>query len=415
MSRAHRENQLLSWLSAITSVGDWLTYFAVLKIGYSISGSVALASLSMASRSLAIAVSAIAIPLVLDRWGTKRILTVSQWMGVVSVGAFAVFLISYSGHISLVGVYSLLFVSTISKQLFEAARETHSKSLTDHDAEHRIFQAHLLRGVYQAQVWGPALAFVLLRFFPDSVAIVLDALSFGVAALLCAKLTELPRVTSATGLRSLAWGRAFEAMKRKPLLRDLTLLRSIGFWIPNALLNVLLLQLVVDHFGQGLESSALFYSLLGLGAALVSGALANHRLEQRGNKLDWLGERSDATLAITGQFLYAALAPMLLVAAHFSVGLAIILGIGGAMGLNTVATQSLRRRLTTSAEFPHVVSFELVLGRLTDVIVMTGLIAALVQHRISIGFAVFLVSVGFNLSALAHLRFRVIDRSRLAP
>lgn len=85
----------------------------------------------------------------------------------------------------------------------------------------------------------------------------------------------------------------------------------------------------------------------------------------------------------------------------FKLALAFVFITGLAMGVNAISTQSLRRRLSTAEQLPEVMGLEFLIGRVTDILVMTGMAAALSYQT-----GVLVAVAWFFVSGILHLRFR---------
>ena len=397
--QAVHDNKLLGQITLVTSLGDWLTYFALMKLATDVSGSVIIGTLSIAMKSAAIAVGAVLIPMFVGVFPSRVIILVAQWISALLMGAVCLS-IGNKFALPVSAIYATLFVQTILKQLFDAARESHSKGLALTDADHRPMQAEILRGLFGAQFFGPLLAFVLLSKTPLWVPVLVDCLTFTLSGFLAFGIG--PSHPTQSAIDPMRFLKPLKYLSKYPRLRDILVFRSVVFWIPNGLYNILLFQVVMHHYGRPLEHSTLPYAALGLGAAAASLLLRHPMSEAK----TWLGKRRDGTLACLAQIGFALSTLGFLVIPSFELALVFVLVTGLAMGVNAISTQSLRRRLSTAEQLPEVMGLELLIGRATDILVMTGMATALDRGILSYQTGVFIAVAWFIVSGLLHLRFR---------
>jgi MFS family permease len=361
------ENQLLARATLVTSLGDFVSFFAVLVLIHQISGSVVLASYSVAVKSLGIAAGGFILPRLLSTVRIKRAMVGSQLMSFVLMLALMLMTL---GTVQPWLVLLILFLQTVLKQVFEGARETYSKGLGS-TSEQRSLQAQLLHGFFGAQTIGPVVSFFLLKFLPIQVPLLLDALSFLFAALVVLRLQDRAQEHDLhfSILRPIGY------LRTSPALLRIFLLRSVGYWIPVGIFNYLLFSVIQDHYQLDIVNSAWIYAVIGLGSLSATLVLKDRTVVWA----DAIRKLPDAKLAAL------ALTVLAITRIGFlklpSLGLAlVVIAVGGICnGINVVTTQSLRRKLTTDAQFPEVVGLELVVGRLTDWAVASLFLAA-VSH-----------------------------------
>jgi hypothetical protein len=344
------ENRLLSRITFATSLGDFLSYFAVLIIVQDLTQNTALAAYSVAVKTLAIALGGALFPRVASRRGFRTTLIWSQGLsGLLILAVLALYELRLPW--SAPGVLGLLFLQTILRQFFDGARESRSRLLGDVGSQ-RGLQAQLLQGFYSAQVLGPLMAFFLIRHFDVRWPLILDACSFFIAAFLCRSVghdQEVRRYRLMAPLKALSRG--------GPLLW-IFLIRSVGMWIPIGIFNYILFAVVVDHYGLDLLNSAWVYIAIGVGSYMASTWLRLRR--------GWLSERQDSTVAVFGFAILALtrLAFMNLPDFYLALG---VMALGGVCnGANAVVTQSLRRKICSPEQLPEVMGLEILVGRLAD-------------------------------------------------
>jgi len=166
-------------------------------------------------------------------------------------------------------LYAALFTVTVLWQIYTAARETFSKAQTQKVTEHRSLQAEVLEGFFSAQIIGPIVAVVLILKFNSLFPLLIDTISFGLCALMALFLRSDLILE-----RKVSLFRPFNYLSQKPLLKRIFLLRTVGFWIPISIFNLVMFPVAEEQFrgvfsnGKEILGSAIFYSLLGLGATL---------------------------------------------------------------------------------------------------------------------------------------------------
>jgi hypothetical protein len=377
-------------MTLVTSIGDFLTLFASIRILDELGYPVTTQAFVVVLKALSIVLGAFLLPIALNRHSTKKVLFVSQALSFVTA---TIFVLAYAkGHVGLWAVYAFNVLNPSLKQLFDGARETHSKNLGE-DAEQRSFVASLLSGYYIAQVFGPILAFVLLWKGSPVIPLAIDAASFLVTALFSLRLTLTPSTSmKITIFRPLSY------LGKRPDLRKILLLRSVGFWIPNSLFNFLLFSVVTEHYKLDAISSAFVYSAIGLGAALS--ALSFNRAALK-TLIDKVGDSGLAFLA------HAALATCMLLFLKlnsFSFALLATVAYGVFMAINAVCTQHLRRVFTSAIELPEIIGLEIVLARSTDFTVAQLTKTAIEAHQFKYAWGLWLSAGLFLVTGLLYLQ-----------
>ena len=392
------ENRLLSRITFATSLGDFLSYFAVLLIIKDLTQDTALAAYSVAVKTLAIALGGAFFPRVASHRGFRATLIWSQVLSGVLILAL---LVLYELRLSwsTAGVVVLLFLQTVLRQFFDGARESRSRLLGDVGSQ-RGLQAQLLQGFYSAQVLGPLLAYFLIGSFNIRWPLALDAMSFFVAAFLCRRVghdQEIRRYKLLSPLLSLRKG--------GPLLW-IFLMRSVGMWIPIGIFNFILFSVVTEHYGLDLLKSAWVYVAIGVGSYMASTWL---RLRS-----GWISERQDSTVAVIGFVVLAVTRLAFMKLPHFHLALGVMALGGICNGANAVVTQSLRRKFCAPEELPALMGLEILVGRLADWGVSTLLLYLFALGLIDFRAGIWASVVSLLLLAFAMLIFRTkhIDPSR---
>ena len=386
---ARQQNRLLSQVTFVTSLGDYVSMFAILVLIHKVSGSVALAAYSVPIKSLGVAFGGLTLPWIVSRYSIRRIIVWSQVVSGILMGFLALY--SKTGANSWFILFILLCHSTL-RQYFDGARETFSKSLAK-QAEQRTVQAQILHGLYSAQFLGPVLSFFLVTYLPIELPLWLDAVSFVVAAIGATKLLDIGSRETSSILRPLTY------LRKHPGLTQIFLIRSVGYWIPVGLFNYIIFAVLQDHYHAGLVNAAWIYALIGLGSMSAS-----HTLRTPNSFLgSTLGRLKDAEIAFLSLIVLAftRIAFINLPALSFA---AIVVAISGICnGLNAISTQSLRRKLTTDRQFPEIVGLELVVGRLADWAVSSLCFAVLASKAMNYSQGVWISAISLFILAWFHL------------
>ena len=352
------ENKLIKWMTFITSMGDHFTFFSVVILTQQLFKNVWLSSYNVAIQALAIAVGCFLIPKTLSRFKVKHIFFCTQFISMIAVLFLFVGIKNETIH-SPITLYAVLFVVTVLWQIYTAARESFSKNQTKNVSEHRTLQAEILEGFFSAQIFGPPLAAFLILKFNATLPLVIDGISFGVCALLALFIrSEIKLERKASLLKPLKY------FSEKPLLKKIFLLRTVGFWVPISIFNLVLFPMAEEQFknilnpGNELLGTAIFYSLLGFGATI--GTLS---VRKGFFKSSLLG---DGKLAFYCQIMMGITLLLLIPNFNFIFNQVIFFINGTFMGINALATQTIRRKLATNEEFVEVIALEPIFGRSID-------------------------------------------------
>ncbi len=361
------ENRFLSKITFISSLGDFISYFAVLVMVNDLSKSVAVAAYSITIRTLAVAVGGACFPYFSRYFSTKKLILSSQLLSGLVISILALYWTFGSNH-SVLLIFGLLFIETFLKQIFDCAKEVKSKSLGDEDAQ-RGLQAQLLHGFYGAQFWGPIASFFLLKNLPLVVPLWIDVASFLIAMFMAARLRD-----SFLPVKYKLFAPLSYLNKNKDQMK-IFLLRSVGMWIPIGIFNYMLFPTIQSHYGLELINSAWVYVAIGLGSMIATGFLKDD--------IKFLRYMSDWKIAAVGLFVLGLTRFAFISLPSFSMALAILVIGGICNGANATATQSLRRKVTTTAQLPEFIGLELLVGRVTDVVVSTVCFILLQHHFIT--------------------------------
>ena len=352
------ENKLIKWMTFITSMGDHFTFFSVVILTQQLFKNVWLSSYNVAIQALAIALGCFLVPKTLSRFKVRNIFFCTQFISMLAV-LFLFFGIKNGTIHSPITLYSVLFIVTVLWQIYTAARESFSKNQTNHVSEHRTLQAEILEGFFSAQIFGPPLAAFLILKFNSTLPLLIDGISFGICALLSLFVrSEIKLERKASLLKPLKY------FSEKPLLKKIFLLRTVGFWVPISIFNLVLFPMAEEQFknilsqGNELLGTAIFYSLLGFGATV--GTLSVRKGLFKSSFLD------DGKLAFYCQIMMGTTMLLLIPNFNFFLNQLIFFINGTFMGINALATQTIRRKLATNEEFVEVIALEPIFGRSID-------------------------------------------------
>ena len=387
------DNRILARITLITSLGDFLSLFAMIKLLMDSGLSVFVAGYAVVIKTAAVGISGVILPRVVSKYNTRTLIRASQWLSFFSVvtvvGAY------WAHHLNVTLVFSALFIQTLLKQIFDSTREYHSKVVGENQCP-VTFQSQLLSSFYSAQVIGPLVSMALILAFRIEIPLLLDAGSFLIAGAMASRLrTTVQPLVSLNVLRPLSY------LIKYPQLLRLTLLRSIGFWFSISLFNYLLFSVVTQKFHLEVERSAWFYSVLGLGATLSISCIRNPLT----GILTRVGKLNEGYLAFVGQLAFG-LALLGFIAFNSFLSVIVVLFFAGlGMGINAVGTQALRRKLTTPEQFPEIVALETLIARSTDVAIATAAGFTIASGAMTSNTWIVLAALNFFVCGGAHLSF----------
>ncbi|MGK5088565.1 hypothetical protein WDW86_13485 [Bdellovibrionota bacterium FG-2] len=369
-------NHFLSRISFVTSIGDFVSLFAILVLMHNQTGKIEVAAYAIPMKALGIALGGAVFPSIVSRFTLRNLMI---WTQLIS-GVITLAIVGLANEGVPPGwVYGLLVLQTILKQVFDGARDSYSKSIGSND-QHRSLQAGLLQAFYSAQVVGSILSFALIKTFGAYVPLFVDALSFFAAGALSLGLPDGVKENQSSLFRP------FKYLGKRPALLQIFLLRSVGYWIPVGIFNYLLFSVFFESFGTEPLNSVWSYVAIGLGSGVSSRLLAKEK--------GILSHHKDTLIAAGALLLLAMTRFAFILVPSFGLSIA-VLTIGGLCnGANAVTTQSLRRKLTTDEQFPEIVGLELVVGRFTDWAASTLILIAVTKFGLSFSSGI-LISAGF--------------------
>jgi MFS family permease len=386
--KSQTENKLLSWVTFITSLGDFISLFAVLKIIHDLSGSVVVAAYAVPVQSLSILIGGLTTPRVMSAFSHRAIMIWTQLIA----GAMAAILALYwqaNSNCSTVLILTLLGLITVSKQYFTSAREAYSKGLGT-PSRQRSLQAEIMSRFYSAQLVGPILSFFLIRFLPIAVPLWIDAASFFAAGLACMKLEISERSPSKLSISA-----PMRYIWKDRKLAHIFLVRAVGLWIPIGTFNYFLFSVVTDHYHLTIIHSAWIYSLIGLGSVLGSALLMSPDFWPTARISKIVSKTQDLRIAMLATILigFTRIAFLKIPSIHVAT---FFITLGGVCnGINAITTQSVRRKVATTAQFPEVVGLELVVAKITDWGVSTLCFILLTKGWMTYEHGIWISAIGF--------------------
>ncbi len=388
-----KENRLLSDLSFITSLGDFLSMFALMQLLYNITGRVELAALAVTVKSLAYIASSLLFPSLTNRFNLRQLIVGTQLLCTFIMAFIAYFALDWAAHDSY-WLLGLLGFQALLKRVFENARETYSKNLRG-ETTHRSFQAELLHGFYKAQFLGPVISLVLISYLPIQVPLYLDALTFLLAALMGMTLKQKEEIVERKNLL-----RPFTYLHKTPGLLAIFLLRSVAYWLPVGIFNYMLFGVVMDHYGLKLVQSAWVYAAIGMGSLMASYLLKDSKTQKR----TWLGRMPNGPLAAVSLILLAFTRVAFLSLPSYAIAMLVLVISGICNGLNATATQAIRSRLCTKSQFPEVVALEQIVGRGTDFLVQSFCLWAIATKTLNFDQGIWISAALLVVVGMMHLK-----------
>jgi hypothetical protein len=339
------DSSLLSIITFVTALGDYLTYFAVIKVLYELHGNALQAAFGgLGVGSAAAICSGLSIPFLKQKFNTKTLIISSQAFSFLVVALLLVAVLTESRSVAL--FFTLIFFQTLFSKIFEAARETHTHGLNNDLGKNRGIQSSLLGGLYKAQFIGPLLAYFLLSIFNSVVPVVMDLISFLICVFLSFSLTKGIAFSSEKSVFG-----AFRFLRANDNLLKLFLLRTFGFWIPASFFNMLIYQNAAERMGIGVEYAGVVYSVLGFGALLGSLWLSSDHGWVVKVKDSYLASGATVGFCIAYALMLLETGPVWNTFCYFLYGVC--------MGVNAISTQSLRRFLTKPEQLPSLMGLEL--------------------------------------------------------
>jgi MFS family permease len=271
----------------VSSIGDWLYLVALLVVVYADTGDPVVLGIIGAARVLPYVVLSVPAGIVADRYDRRLVLLTTDLIrGAIMVVMAAVVLVDAP----VIVVVLLAITATCFSAFFSPAIGAYLPSLTRDESELGPANSLWSSLTNLAFFIGPTFAALLLAIGSQSLAFLLNALTFGFVAVVLWQLppskprsapaaadgaaagAESTSPTVAQGLRQTL------AATGRPLL-GLSALNAVAGFVFGGL-GMLTVILAVDRFGAGEAGTGLFNSAIGVGGivgAVVSGVLVLRR------------------------------------------------------------------------------------------------------------------------------------------
>ena len=353
------ENKLVSRLSMVTYLGDHISFFAVLLILESAGIGPEYSGTSLIFQSFAYTLAAIFYPSLSSRINTKYLLILSQCASLIT--SITILSLYKLGAVYLEPFIACTSALTFFYQIFDNSKNHHSKFLRASDDQHVSNEIQLLKYLFAAQIFGPFISIQLINNFPLWVPLLVDILTFVICIVMALRLSSLPLDKSVR----YSILKPFKYIWRFPKLRDITLLRSFGFWFGASIYDFLIFPWIRHKHNISITNIAWFYVCLGIGASLGTALIENPRTQKRwllGKYQMWkLAIFANLGMSITMIFFW-------LTESVYTAGAISILH-GLFMGILAGSTQAMRKVECTDSQFPEIMSVEIMIGRLTATVV----------------------------------------------
>lgn len=342
-------SKTLNKMVTITSIGDYLSLFAVMalivKAGYGVDN----AALGWVVKYLGMGLGAFITPLIVQRFKTKIIFVLTQLLSAIFCGL--IIINANSAVMNLWGLLSCLLLINTIKTVFDTAKDSFSKIIAEEEnISHLTTQSKLVGAFFNAQMIGAISSGLMLCLFPIWVSLLLDLLSFITTAIIATTLSKDPRLSLVK-----ARFEFFYYLISSSTLLDVFFLRAIGFWIGAGIFNYYNSYFLMSKFDLPSASNSMLVFIQGAGGAF--GSLISNPLKERGH--------DEKRIAFIGHIILSAgviiftFSPNVYIA-FISIFIA-SLGVGG----NMSASQALRAKVVNTRFFAEFVVFEMIVGRLT--------------------------------------------------
>lgn len=409
-------NIRLSNISLITTLGDFISQFALLVLIHNISGSIAIASLIVPYKGLGMALGSLSAPWVINRLAFRKTIIISQILSGSLLLTLTLFF-TFGVEPSVLLILIVTFFESVFKRYFDVAQESFSKAIGT-KGTHLTLQAKLLQGFYSAQFVGPVMSFFLVQFLPLQVPLWIDSISFFVASGIALRLPEV----SASKAHSIL-------NPRKVLFRDATLtaiflVRSVGLWIPITAFNYFLFSVMTEHYGFTAVSAAWIYAIIGLGS--VVSALLLQKPEKKASSRNlferyiqgfqhWVHQYPETKIAFFATIVIGLSRVAFVSLPNVSWAVFFVFIGGICNGANAITTRSILRKVIHSDQlFTEVVALDLTVGKSIEYLLGSFLAFLFSTGRVTYSQGIWISAVSFWLLAPVFLLPVLQSNSSLA-
>ena len=298
-------NFALLWVGGLISmIGNWILLAALPFHIYAVTGSaIATSSLLIAYIAPGIVFGSVAGVFV-DRWDRKRTMVV---VSLLQTAVLLVMLLARSNEWLWI-IYVVAFIESSLGQFFSPAENALLPTLVGED---RLASANALNSLNDniARLIGPAIGGMLLAGGGFTTVVVLDALSYGITAVLVALVIveRKPKVVEAVTMTGSAWLKVWQEwlaglklVRGKAILSNLFLIVGLALF-GDAILSAILVIFVQDSMGLGSTEFGWMMTARGIGG-LIGGLL----IGQLGSKLP-SGKVIGWGLALSGVIILGAI------------------------------------------------------------------------------------------------------------
>lgn len=347
-------NRFLARINLTTSIGNYLSFFAIIKAIYIQTNSALAAGYLMGIQSLGWAFGSLIFPYIGSTYNIKKVLIFTQTFSLPAL--LSILLLLENSSKPLYFVYLLFFFISFSDKVYSLSSEMYSKNLSDKTKTHKQSQAEILFAFYGSQVLGPLLALILLLFFPYYVPLLIDATTFFISIILVFKLPSFKFKIKVESFKN-KFIKPYKTIKSEKNLLNLLLARSIIFFIPCGIMNIYLFQAVSVDLNLNIEFSTMPYVLLATGGAIGMFSI---------NKSKFLNNiQNSIVCAYSNIFLGLAFLPFIFY--HNLTSALITFALYGFfMGSNALCSQTLRRQIVPKEIFPGFLGIEFIFAMGTE-------------------------------------------------
>lgn len=341
----------LNKIDLITTTGDFISLFAIMTITAKQRSITEAAVVATVFKYISMVIGTTLAPYFIKKYPVKIVLSSAQFFSAL----LSLIVIAFSQvepiRIDFIKMVFLL-ISTL-QVIYANARDSFYKFATENErGSHRETATSFFKSIYNAQFFGPMIAFFLLQIFPVTLVLALDFLSFFSTFLMILQLRFNPIVGNKTVNFKSTWSHINAHIE----MRDLFLLRSIVFWLGIAIINVEITNYMGKSFNWDGTWAALIWSTQG-GGSLFGVWIT---------KTKWFGKKKLPAWKIsTIGLIVLSLGIILLTLSKtefLALGSIFFATIGA--GLNAPASQQIRAEIVTKEFFAQVVSMELLVGRI---------------------------------------------------